>query len=213
MPVKAVVGLGNPGRRYEHTRHNLGFMVVEEVARRFGASGTGAAREQFESLVTDATVGGERVLLVRPQTYMNLSGSAVQPLLAFYKIPPGDLLVVCDDLNLPVGRLRIRAEGSPGGHHGLEDIERRLGTSSYPRLRIGLGLPAGFDVSSFVLGRFSPAETVALDPAIRTAAEAVEVWAGKGVQAAMNRFNAPPKPQAGNPKTQSDPKSEKKEDA
>lgn len=211
--MKVVVGLGNPGRRYEQTRHNLGFMVVEEVARRFGASSTGAAREQFESLVTDATVGGERVLLVRPQTFMNLSGSAVQPLMAFYKIPPADLLVICDDLNLPTGRLRFRADGSGGGHHGLEDIERRLGTRSYARLRIGLGLPAGFDVSAFVLGRFSPGETAVLEPAIRTAADGVEVWVGQGVQAAMNRFNAPPKPPAVDPKPRkTDPKT-KEEDA
>jgi PTH1 family peptidyl-tRNA hydrolase len=192
--VKAVVGLGNPGRRYEGTRHNLGFMVVEEVARRPGAPAAGAIREQFESLVTETTFGSERVLLVKPQTYMNLSGSAVQPLLAWYKIAPADCLVVCDDLNLPVGRLRFRAGGSGGGHHGLEDIERRLGTQDYPRLRIGLGLPAGFVVESFVLGKFSEAERKEIEPAIKSAAEGVEVWAVKGVNAASNRFNAGPKP-------------------
>ncbi|MCE9581758.1 MAG: aminoacyl-tRNA hydrolase [Planctomycetes bacterium] len=192
--MKAVVGLGNPGRRYEGTRHNLGFMVVEEITRRPGAPVIGVAREQFESLVTETTFGSERCLLVKPQTYMNLSGSAVQPLLAWYKIAPADCLVICDDLNLPVGRLRFRAGGSGGGHHGLEDIERRLGTQEYPRLRVGLGLPAGFVVESFVLGRFSDAEQKAIAPAIKSASEGVEVWAVKGVNAASNRFNAGPKP-------------------
>lgn len=204
--MKAVVGLGNPGRRYEGTRHNLGFMVVEAVARRPGARATGAAREQFESLVTETTLGDERILLVKPQTYMNLSGQAVQPLLAWYRISPADCLVVCDDLNLPVGRLRFRANGSSGGHHGLEDIERRLGTQDYPRLRIGLGLPAGWVVESFVLGKFSPEELKAIEPAVTSAAEGVEVWATRGVNAAANRFNAPPKP----PKDPS--KKEKKEE-
>lgn len=190
--MKVVVGLGNPGRRYEGTRHNLGFMVVEEVARRTGVPATGAAREQFESLVTETTVGGERVILAKPQTFMNLSGSAVQPLLAFHKVPPSDLLVICDDLNLPLGRLRFRAGGSAGGHHGLEDIERRLGTQDYPRLRIGLGLPPGFRAEAFVLGKFSGEESSVLGPAVKAAAEGVEIWVEKGVGAAANRFNAPP---------------------
>jgi peptidyl-tRNA hydrolase, PTH1 family len=198
--VKAVVGLGNPGRRYEGTRHNLGFMVVEAVARRPGARATGAAREQFESLVMETTLGDERILLVKPQTYMNLAGSAVQPLLAWHKIAPADCLVVCDDLNLPVGRLRFRAGGSAGGHHGLEDIEKRLGTQEYPRLRIGLGLPAGWVVQAFVLGKFSSEELKAIEPAVTTAAEGVEVWATKGVNAASNRFNAGPKPPKDPPK-------------
>jgi len=168
-------------------------MVVEEVARRAGVPATGAAREQFESLVTETTVRGERVLLAKPQTFMNLSGSAVQPLLAFYKIAPSDLLVICDDLNLPLGRLRFRAGGSAGGHHGLEDIERRLGTQDYPRLRIGLGLPAGFDAPAFVLGKFSAEETAVVGPAVRDAVEGVEIWVEKGVNAAANRFNASPR--------------------
>lgn len=192
--MKAIVGLGNPGRRYEGTRHNLGFMVVEAVARRPGARATGAAREQFESLVMETTLGEERILLVKPQTYMNLAGSAVQPLLAWHKIAPADCLVICDDLNLPVGRLRFRAGGSAGGHHGLEDIEQRLGTQEYPRLRIGLGLPAGWVVESFVLGKFSGEELKAIEPAVKAAAEGVEVWAIKGVNAASNRFNAGPRP-------------------
>jgi PTH1 family peptidyl-tRNA hydrolase len=191
--VKAVVGLGNPGRRYEGTRHNLGFMVVEEVARRAGVPATGAVRHQFESLVTETTLGGERVILAKPQTFMNLSGSAVQPLLAWHKIVPPDCLVICDDLNLPLGRLRLRANGSAGGHHGLEDIERRLGTQDYPRLRIGLGLPQGFVVEAFVLGRFGEEELALVGPAVKQAAEAVQVWAEKGVAAAMNRFNAAPR--------------------
>ncbi|KAF0240337.1 MAG: peptidyl-tRNA hydrolase PTH1 [Planctomycetota bacterium] len=198
--MKAVVGLGNPGRRYEGTRHNLGFMVVEAVARRPGARATGAAREQFESLVMETTLGDERILLVKPQTYMNLAGSAVQPLLAWHKIAPADCLVICDDLNLPVGRLRFRAGGSAGGHHGLEDIEQRLATQEYPRLRIGLGLPAGWVVESFVLGKFSGEELKAIEPAVKAAAEGVELWATKGVNAAANRFNPGPKPPKDPPK-------------
>lgn len=193
--MKVVVGLGNPGRRYEGTRHNLGFMVVEEVARRAGVPATGAARTEFESLVTDATVRGEKVLLVKPQTFMNLSGSAVQPLLAWKKIEPPDCLVVCDDLNLPTGRLRFRADGSAGGHHGLEDIERRLGSQNYPRLRIGLGLPQGWNVEAFVLGRFSEEELREIGPAVKRAADGVECWVEKGIATAMNRFNAGPKPE------------------
>mgnify|MGYP005861711021 CR=1 FL=1 len=185
--VKLVVGLGNPGARYANTRHNVGFMVVDRLARRCSAAVT---KRQCSALVGLGNLGGTRVCLAKPQTYMNLSGDAVACLLRFYKIPTADLLVVYDDRDLPVGRIRLRERGSAGGHRGMESIIGRLGTSDFPRLRIGIGRPAETEAVDHVLGSFTPEERPLMEEALDRAAEAVECVLKEGTVVAMNRFNA-----------------------
>ena len=188
--MKAIVGLGNPGRRYEGTRHNLGFMVVEAVARRPGAHAAGAAREQFESLVTETTMGGERCLLVKPQTYMNLSGQSVQGLLHFYKIPLENLLIAHDDLDIPYGTIRIRPTGGPGGQRGMANTIELLGTKDFPRLRLGIGRPPGrMDPKDYVLQDFSKDELKLMPELLSRAADAAIEFVMKGLNAAMNKYN------------------------
>ena len=188
--MKVVVGLGNPGPRYESTRHNVGFRVLAELARRWSAE---RPKRKFDAEIAEAQFAGEKVLLVAPQTYMNLSGRAVQPLLAFYSLEPADLLVLCDDMNLETGRLRLRGSGSAGGQKGLADIIQRLGTEQFSRLRIGIGRPPGqMDATDYVLGKFRSDEQEPIEHAIVTAGDAVEVWIKDGLAAAMNRFNAGP---------------------
>jgi peptidyl-tRNA hydrolase, PTH1 family len=187
-PMKLVVGLGNPGRRYEGSRHNVGYMVLAEVARQ---SGRGVAKAKFHGEVLEAELAGEKALLLSPLTYMNLSGLSVQEAKAFYKLPDEDLLVVCDDLNLPVAKLRFRALGSSGGQKGLEDIIGRLGTEQFARLRIGVGSPPeGWDWANYVLSKFAKDEMAEMELAVRAAAAAVADWAGKGIQYCMNRYNS-----------------------
>jgi peptidyl-tRNA hydrolase, PTH1 family len=185
--MKLVVGLGNPGRKYQGTRHNIGYEVVADLARRFG---TGAARSSFQGEVVDASVQGERLILLSPHTFMNASGASVVAARDFYKLGHAELLVVCDDFNLPLARLRIRTKGSSGGQKGLEDIIRRLGGDDIGRLRIGIGQPAdGWDAVDYVLGKFSKAERPEIEAAIWRAGEAVVVWARDGVEACMNQYN------------------------
>jgi PTH1 family peptidyl-tRNA hydrolase len=184
--VLAVLGLGNPGEEYRDTRHNAGLRVVESVAAGLGAA---LSRRRFSALVAEAQVGGEKLLLACPQTYMNASGRTARALADFFGLPPAGLLVVCDDFHLELGRLRVRRSGSAGGHKGLESVIRELGTEEFPRLRIGIGECRG-DSTGFVLGRFSRSEEDALAPAIERAAEAVLVWAREGTEVCMNRFNA-----------------------
>jgi PTH1 family peptidyl-tRNA hydrolase len=189
--MKIVVGLGNPGSRYSGTRHNVGFEVIDTLAR---CPHAGSFREKFESLIAEVRRGDDTLLLVKPQTYMNLSGRAVRALLDFYKLSPQHLLVVCDDIHLPLGKLRLRPRGSHGGHNGLRDIQLHLGTEEYPRLRIGVGEPEPGEAVDHVLGRFRASEQPIIAEAIARAAQAVECWADQGLEAAMNRFNAPDKP-------------------
>lgn len=186
--MKVVVGLGNPGPKYAGTRHNVGYDVVDYLA---AAPGCSTFRERFESFVAEAKEGGEAVLLVKPLTFMNLSGRAVRAVLDFYKLAPADLLVVCDDFNLPLGKLRVRAKGSHGGQNGLRNIQDQLGTDGYARLRIGVGQPQAGEAVDFVLSRFKPAERKAVEEAVATAAQAVLAWVKGGAEAAMNRFNGP----------------------
>ncbi len=188
--MKLVVGLGNPGRKYAGTRHNVGFDVVAQLARRFNAP---APRTAFQAEVTEAAIQGERVLLAAPQTYMNLSGRSVRQIVEFYKLPLDQLLVVCDDLNLPPGRLRLRASGSAGGQKGLQNIIEHLGTEDFPRLRLGIGRPPPqIDAVDYVLMRFPADERELIAAAVEQAALAVEVWVRVGTSAAMNQVNAPP---------------------
>jgi PTH1 family peptidyl-tRNA hydrolase len=185
--MKLVVGLGNPGRKYEGTRHNVGFRVAAELAAKHGAT---KGKRAFQGEIVEATIDAEKLLLLCPHTLMNLSGGSVLAARDFYKIADHDLLIVSDDLNLPLGKLRFRKSGSSGGQRGLEDILHRLGTDEVPRLRIGIGSPgAGRDAADFVLGRFTKVERPLIDEAIWRAADAVAVWVREGIAVAMNRFN------------------------
>ncbi len=186
--MKLVVGLGNPGRRYERTRHNIGYVVLAELARKFGS---GPPKAQFHGAVVEANLGDQKVLLLSPTTFMNLSGTSVQEAKSFYKLADEDLLVICDDLNLPVGKLRFRARGSSGGQKGLEDIIRRLATEEFSRLRIGVGTaPDGWNWADYVLSRFSPEELSLVEQAVGQAADAVAVWAREGIESCMNQYNS-----------------------
>lgn len=190
--MKLVAGLGNPGPRYARTRHNVGYAVVDELARRCGASVEKYAR-RYEALLAEVQLAGQRVLLLKPQTYMNLSGRSLLAVMQFYKLAGSDLLVICDDLDLPVGRIRLRAAGSGGGQKGLENILLRLASNDIPRLRIGIGKVDKSVTSEYVLSRFTPDERVTIDQTVAAAADAVECWLAEGIDTAMNRFN----PQSG----------------
>ena len=185
--MKLVVGLGNPGRKYEGTRHNVGFRVIAELARKHGQ---GKPKQAFQGEVVEALLDNQRALLLCPHTLMNLSGGSVLEARDFYKIPHEDLLIVSDDMNLSLGKLRFRGSGSSGGQKGLEDVIRRLGSDQVPRLRIGIGgPPSGRDGADFVLGRFTKVELPEIEEAIWRAADAVEVWAREGLATSMNRYN------------------------
>jgi PTH1 family peptidyl-tRNA hydrolase len=185
--VKLLVGLGNPGRGYDGTRHNVGFEVLEILARRAGAP---SRRPRFQGETAQTTIRGCPVLLLWPLTWMNLSGSSVLAARDFYKIEFGDMLVICDDFNLPCETLRLRTGGSAGGQNGLADVIARLGSTAVPRLRLGIGpVPAGRKPADFVLGRFSAEEREKVGPMLERAADAAEEWVALGIQAAMNRYN------------------------
>lgn len=186
--MKLVVGLGNPGKDYQGTRHNIGFEVVAELASRFRA---GRPKSKFKAEVVEVEIGNQKVVLVCPLTYMNLSGHSVRMAVDFYKLACSDLIMICDDLSLDVGRLRIRAAGSAGGQKGLANTIEQLGTDSFPRLRIGIGQPPGsMSAADFVLRTFGKSEKIDVDVAVKRAADAVELWIVEGIAAAMNRFNA-----------------------
>lgn len=185
--MKLVVGLGNPGRKYEGTRHNVGFQVVAEVARRHA---DGKPKAKFSGEVVEANIAGEKLVLLCPATYMNRSGTSVLAARDFYKLADNEILVVCDDISLPLAKLRIRAKGSSGGQKGLADIIRRLGSEEISRLRIGVGAPPdGWDAAGFVLGKFTRDEQSEVEPAILTAADAVDAWARDGIDTCMNQYN------------------------
>jgi PTH1 family peptidyl-tRNA hydrolase len=185
--VKIVVGLGNPGKQYEGTRHNVGWMVLDRLADRAGWSGRVKARDA--AAVMRGRHGDHELLLVKPTTYMNLSGLAVRKVLARERAPLEDLLVVVDDFALPLGRLRLREEGSAGGHNGLRSILGEMGTQRFARLRVGIGEP-GRSAVDHVLSRFAPAEAADLDRVLSAAADAVEDWMRDGPARAANRWNA-----------------------
>jgi PTH1 family peptidyl-tRNA hydrolase len=187
--VYLIVGLGNPGREYANTRHNIGFMAVERLAERWRASWK--TEKKFQSRVARADQDGRRCLLCEPQTYMNLSGEAVGALMNFYRLTPERLLVVIDDADLPFGEIRMRADGSSGGHHGLESIEAHLGTRQYPRLRIGIGREPGAarQITDYVLGAFRRADAELLDKVLTRASDQIECWLNDGIAKAMNRYN------------------------
>lgn len=183
-----IVGLGNPGEQYEGTRHNVGFQVADELAERAGVP---VQKLKFRALTNTAAVGGEKVLLMKPVTYMNLSGEAVRQAADFYKIAPDHVLVVSDDVALPVGKLRIRKGGSAGGHNGLKNIILHLGTEAFPRVRLGVGEKPhpDYDMADWVLGRFTGEDKKAMDAAVKKAADAVECLIRDGADQAMSKFN------------------------
>ena len=192
--MKLIAGLGNPGAEYERTRHNAGFMVVDRLAARFGAGQMW--RGQFQALaMTVDFEPGLRVILAKPTTYMNLSGRSVAEALGFYKLDPEcDLLVVSDDLALSAGHIRGRASGSAGGHNGLASVEQLIGTSKYPRLRIGVDPKGLSNQSDYVLSRFTDDQWAKVDPILDTAADFCIAWAREGITPAMNTFNTKAKP-------------------
>jgi PTH1 family peptidyl-tRNA hydrolase len=188
--VKLVAGLGNPGPRYAGSRHNVGFEVVDELAKRWRV-GEPSFDRHFEALAGEVTRGNERVVLLKPMTYMNLSGRSVGAVAKFYKIAPGDVMVAYDDLDLPVGQIRIRAAGSAGGQKGMTSVIAALG-QAVPRVRLGIGRVHRSETVDHVLSRFAPDERTEMEIAIRIAADAIECWLSEGIDAAMNRFNRRP---------------------
>lgn len=199
--MRLVVGLGNPGRDYVGTRHNVGFDCLDQFASRLGWIGSPdlfqtLGKSKFEGLALDGTVslhgsgGTEKVLLLKPMTFMNVSGKSVRAACDFYQLAPADVLVVLDDVALPCGRIRLRGSGSSGGHNGLKDIERVLGTVDYPRLRIGIDAPGRVPQKDYVLGRFNPDQLKKTEEAIARACGAISTWIDQGLNKAMSLFNA-----------------------
>lgn len=185
--MRLVVGLGNPGERYRRTRHNVGFLVIDALAARAGLR---KGRAEQDAWVAEGDVGDERVLLVKPQTFMNRSGSAVEPLARKYGDGPGDVLVVVDDVALELTQLRIRGRGSHGGHNGLRSLIEALGTDEFPRIRIGIRhSEAPIDLAGYVLSDFEPDEVLVVQEVVGRAADAVECFLREGPEATMTRFN------------------------
>ena len=183
-----IVFLGNPGVRYENTRHNVGFMTADVIAKNNGIRIT---KFKFKSLTGTATLGGQTVFLLKPQTYMNLCGEAVRQAMRYYNIPRSNVIVITDDVSLPTGKLRVRRQGSAGGHNGLKDIIASCGGEDFPRIKIGVGQPPheDFDLADWVLSKFSLKESSIIDEAIRQAANACEAIIAKGVNFAMGEYN------------------------
>ncbi|NOK05413.1 MULTISPECIES: aminoacyl-tRNA hydrolase [Myxococcus] len=188
--MKLIVGLGNPGREYERHRHNIGFMVVEALLSRARAE---LNQEKFAAKVGQGTLAGERVLFVEPQTFMNLSGRSVAEAARFFKVPVADVLVIHDELDLPLGRLQLKAGGGSGGHNGLKSIVSSLGDEGFIRLRFGIGKPEGPNarerVSGYVLSNFDDGERREMETLIDRAMDMTEIWIREGLSVAMNRFN------------------------
>ena len=183
-----IVGLGNPGADYARTRHNAGFLVVEEMAKRWRAAWS--FEKKFNAKVARVERGERKVLLAEPQTFMNASGEAIGSLLNFYRVPLNQLLVVVDDADLPLAELRLRPKGSSGGHHGLESIEQHVGSREFARLRVGIGRRDGRrEITNHVLGKFGPEELGLVEKVLERAADQADCWALEGVEKAMNRFN------------------------
>ena len=199
--MKVIVGLGNPGTKYAGTRHNIGFDTVTALADKYSIK---LKDKKFNGLIGEGFIEGEKVMLVQPQTYMNLSGECVGMIAGFYKLDAEDIIVICDDINLDTGRLRIRAKGSAGGHNGLKNIIAHLGTEAFPRIRIGVGEKTeGWDLADYVLARFSGEDEATMRKAIKNAVGAVETWISYDIGKAMNLYNVNPNPK---PKKESVPK-------
>lgn len=185
--MKLVVGLGNPGDDYVKTRHNIGFMVADSISK---ANSITLNQTKFKSIIGRGTIGSEDVIIAKPQTYMNRSGESVSSLLFFYKLEPSGCIVICDDLELPSGKIRVRGKGGHGGHNGLRSIIEQTGSQEFVRVRVGIGRPTDASlVSNYVLNPFSKDEIPLVEDAIEKASRAVEAIVTEGVEVAMNRFN------------------------
>ncbi|MBZ0298768.1 MAG: aminoacyl-tRNA hydrolase, partial [Anaerolineae bacterium] len=185
--LSLIVGLGNPGKQYEHTRHNVGWMVLDELARRHSLS---FDKTEKKALTASGSIGGKKVLLAKPQTYMNLSGEAVRGLVDFYKIDLAQILIIEDDLDIPLGTLRLRQSGSAGGQGGLKSIIQHLGTNEFNRIRFGIGRPPGkMTPRDYVLQEFKGDDAILVREVVDRAVDAVEVWLRDGIEAAMTHFN------------------------
>jgi PTH1 family peptidyl-tRNA hydrolase len=184
-----IAGLGNPGAQYAATRHNIGFVLVDRLVARWQVAWR--MEKKFSARLARLKRAGQKVILCQPQTFMNESGQAVGALARFYQLPAERILIVVDDADLPLGQIRLRGEGSSGGHHGLESVERQLGTRAYPRLRLGIGRRADDDreITDYVLGRFSAAERPVVADVVDRAGRQVECWLSQGIMQAMNEFN------------------------
>ncbi|MFC1510790.1 aminoacyl-tRNA hydrolase [Candidatus Margulisiibacteriota bacterium] len=182
-----IVGLGNPGKEYENTRHNLGFRVINELASRLGLT---SLKSKHHSFMAEGRISAQKVIIAQPQTFMNDSGRAVRGVLEWYKLKPKDLILIYDDVDLEVGQLRVREKGNAGGHHGVESVIDNVGTTQFARVRIGIGRQnLTDDVTDYVLQNIPPAQRESLDQAILDAAEAVESIISEGLPKAMNKFN------------------------
>ncbi|MBC5638407.1 aminoacyl-tRNA hydrolase [Ornithinibacillus sp. BX22] len=186
--MKCIVGLGNPGKKYQNTRHNIGFMVIDELVARHNLD---LNKTKFKGLYTITTLKGEKVLLLEPQTYMNLSGESLRPLMEYYDIELEDVLVIYDDLDLPTGKIRLRQKGGHGGHNGIRSIIDQLGTKDFKRIRLGVGRPVSpIPVVDYVLGAFPKEEEALVKESITNAANACERWLEQSFEEVMNEFNA-----------------------
>jgi len=185
--MKCIVGLGNPGSQYERTRHNIGFEVVNLLSERLQSP---FKQSKFKGLCAEATVSGEKVLLLKPMTYMNLSGESIKAVMDYYRLSSGDLLVVYDDLDLPMGKIRLRQKGSAGGHNGIKSTIRHLGTQEFNRIRIGIGRPdKNVYIPDYVLGCFSKEEWATMQMAVEKSADACEAWITRPFPEVMNVYN------------------------
>jgi PTH1 family peptidyl-tRNA hydrolase len=186
-PVYLIVGLGNPGREYRMTRHNIGFMAIDTLASSLNCKLT---KVQFKAIIGTSLLANNKIILAKPQTFMNLSGQAVSSLMHFYKIPPQNLMIINDDIDLPLGTVRIRPAGGSAGQKGIESIIARLGTQDFPRLRLGIGRPPGQMIpADYVLQSFSSGESEVLQAVLDRAVDAVKLFVSEDLDAAMNKFN------------------------
>ena len=183
LPLRIIVGLGNPGRDYAETRHNVGFMVLDRLARRFGAEWKPDKARKGE------LAAGPGVLLIKPQTFMNCSGECVGPIMRYYKFEPEQVLVIYDDISFPVGTMKLRSSGSAGGHNGMKSLIAHLGGEKFPRIRVGIGAPGQKEMVGHVLGKFAPDERPLLEECLAKAEEAAVLMMREGFQAAANKFN------------------------
>ena len=183
-----IIGLGNPGREYAATKHNVGFMVIDKLAEKYNID---VSKFKHKALTGDGIINGKKVMLVKPQTYMNLSGESVREIMSFYKVPEENMIVIYDDTSLEIGMIRLREKGSAGGHNGIKSIISHMGTDVFNRVKVGIGeKPAGWDLADYVLAKFSKDDEPGIEAGTDKAAQAVEIFISLGVKEAMNRFNA-----------------------
>lgn len=206
--MNVIVGLGNPGKQYENTKHNIGFITLDQLAEQHGIK---INKIKHKALVGEGIIAGRKVLLVKPQTFMNLSGQSVREVVSYYHVEPEDLLVIYDDVDLPLGSLRIRSKGSAGSHNGMKSILYDLQEDGFPRIRIGIGAERRMDLASYVLGNFDKEDREPMKQAVSRAAAAVERYLAEGIEAAMSEYNTKAEKKEKKPKKLENQPEEKKE--